>query len=205
MFEPRSCPPAGRPTPTLSFSQAGTYVVVLETNRATSELPAIRFNDYIKAEGIAPAIAARPSPARPIRRAASSTAAGPRRSSAIGNVTTPQPQVTRPVGLTARDRSGRDPTGADFDMTLPVTILYQGRPLAGRVRQAQQSRFRRPPGRHGDQRRPWHRSVHQVPFKGLWQLNVVWTTPIKDPKADFDTVFLQPDVRLESRAAAVAH
>ena len=42
-----------------SFTAPGTYVIALETSRAISDLPAIRFNDYIKAEGIAPAIAAR--------------------------------------------------------------------------------------------------------------------------------------------------
>src|SRR5271154_6802368 len=41
----------------LTFSQPGAYVLVLETdNRAESHLPAIRFNDYLKVEGLTPAL-----------------------------------------------------------------------------------------------------------------------------------------------------
>src|SRR3984957_12091399 len=41
----------------LSFSRPGAYVLVLETdNRAQSHLPAIRFNDYLKVEGLTPAL-----------------------------------------------------------------------------------------------------------------------------------------------------
>ena len=45
----------GRPTDDgeLQFREPGTYLVVLETdNRAQSHLPAIRFNDYLRAEGL---------------------------------------------------------------------------------------------------------------------------------------------------------
>jgi hypothetical protein len=42
---------------TLKFSKPGTYVLVLETDsRAQSHLPAIRFNDYLKVEGLTPAL-----------------------------------------------------------------------------------------------------------------------------------------------------
>lgn len=181
-------PPGGPADANVSFSQAGTYVVVLETNRAASELPAIRFNDYIKAEGIAPAIST---------RAAANATDTPgrelysRRAKAIvriGTTTTPQPQVTRPVGMTLEIVPGRDPTAADFDMTLPVTVLYEGRPLAGAFVKLSNLDFDARPvataisDAHGG-------AVFKVPFKGLWQMNVVWTKAIKDPKADFDTVF----------------
>ena len=196
-------PPGGPADATLSFSQAGTYVVVLGTNRATSELPAIRFNDYIKAEGIAPAIAA---------RAAAGTTDTPgrelysRRAKAIvriGNAATPQPQVTRPVGLTLEIVPGRDPTAADFNMTLPVTILYQGRPLPGAFVKLNNLDFdARPVATAISDARGT--AVFTIPFKGLWQMNVVWTTPIKDPKADFDTVFSSLTFGW-SRGAPAAH
>ena len=181
-------PPGGPADATIGFSQPGAYVVVLETNRAASDLPAIRFNDYIKAEGIAPAIAA---------RAATGATDAPgrelysRRAKAIvrvGDAATAQPQVTRPVGMTLEIVPQRDPTAAGFDMTLPVTILYEGRPLAGAFVKLNNLDFDARPVATAitDARGA---ATFTVPFKGLWQMNVVWTKPIKDPKADFDTVF----------------
>ena len=181
-------PPGGPADANLSFSQAGTYVVVLETNRAVSDLPAIRFNDYITAEGIAPAIATRnaagatDTPGRELysRRAKAIVR--------IGNTTAAQPQVTRPVGMTLEIVPGRDPTAADFNMTLPVIIFYEGRPLAGAFVKLNNLDFDARPvataisDGHGA-------AVFKIPFKGLWQMNVVWTKPIKNPKAEFDTVF----------------
>ncbi len=181
-------PPGGPADANVSFSQPGTYVVVLETGRATSDLPAIRFNDYIQAEGITPAIAARATAGAtdtPGRELYSRRAKAIVR---IGNTTSAQPQVTRPVGMTLEIVPGRDPTASDFDMMLPVTILYEGRPLAGAFVKLNNLDFDARPvataisDSHGT-------AAFKVPFKGLWQLNVVWTKSIKDPRADFDTVF----------------
>ena len=187
-IRPALTPPGGPADASLSFSQPGAYVVVLETNRAASDLPAIRFNDYLKAEGIAPAIAA---------RAAARTTDSPgrevysRRAKAIvrvGEAAAAQPQVTRPVGLTLEIVPRRDPTAAGFDMTLPVTVLYHGQPLAGAFVKLNNLDFdARPVATAVTDSRGG--ATFAVPFKGLWQLNVVWTTPIRDPKADFDTVF----------------
>jgi len=181
-------PPGGPADANVEFSQAGAYVLVLATNRAASELPAIRFNDYIKAEGIAPAIAARTvagTTGMPGREVYSRRAKAIVRIGAAGPA---QPQVTRPVGLTLEIVPGRDPTAADFDLTLPVTVLYEGRRLAGAFVKLNNLDFDARPvatvitdGRGS--------AVFKVPFKGLWQMNVVWTKPITDPKADFDTVF----------------
>lgn len=181
-------PAGGAADAEVAFAAPGTYVVVLETTRAESNLPAIRFNDYIKAEGLAPAIAARArgksadTPGRELysRRAKSLVAIGPG--------TTPQPQVTRPVGLTLEIVPDRDPYGAAFDMTLPVTVYYQGKPLAGAMVKLNNLDFdARPVAVHPTD--AGGHAVFTVPFKGLWQMNVVWTRPINDARADFDTVF----------------
>ncbi len=181
--------PAGGPSDAdIGFSVPGSYIVVLETSRAESILPAIRFNDYVKAEGIAPAIAA---------RAATGTTEAPgrefysRRAKAlirIGDGAAPQPQVTRPVGLTLEIVPGVDPTAPAFAMSLPVTVLYAGRPLAGAFVKLTNLDFDgRPVATHVTD--AGGHATFAIPFKGLWQMNVVWTRPIKDPKADFDTVF----------------
>ena len=172
----------------LSFSAAGSYIIVLETSRSESNLPSIRFNDYIKAEGIVPALAT---------RAAAKTTDTPgrefysRRAKAlirVGAGTTPQPQLTRPVGMTLEIVPGVDPTAPGFDLTLPVTILYEGKPLAGAFVKLTNLDFDgRPVATHLTDAKG--QATFAIPFKGLWQMNVVWTKPIKDPRADFDTVF----------------
>ena len=172
----------------VSFSAPGSYIVVLETSRSESILPSIRFNDYIKAEGIVPALAT---------RAAAKTTDAPgrefysRRAKAlvrIGAGTTPQPQIMRPAGLTLEIVPGVDPTAPGFDLTLPVTILYEGRPLPGAFVKLTNLDFDgRPVATHLTDAKG--QAVFAIPFKGLWQMNVVWTKPIKDPRADFDTVF----------------
>ncbi len=181
-------PPGGPSDANISFSQPGTYLVVLRTNRAVSDLPAIRFNDYIKSEGIAPAIAARAATGANDTPGRELYSRGAKAIVRVGAATAPQPQVTRPVGMTLELVPGRDPTTADFDMTLPVTVLYDGKPLAGAFVKLNNLDFDARPvataisDAHGA-------VIFKVPFKGLWQMNVVWTKVIKDPRADFDTVF----------------
>lgn len=187
----------------IAFAAPGAYTVILETTRAASDLPAIRFNDYIKAEGIVPAITARQAhgatdaPGRELYS---------RRAKAIiriGNSTVAQPQVTRPIGMTLEIVPGRDPTAADFNMILPITVLYAGQPLAGAYVKLNNLDFDARPvatattDAHGS-------AVFTVPFKGLWQMNVVWTKPIRDTKADFDTVFSSLTFGW-SRATATGH
>lgn len=181
--------PAGGPMDaSVSFSAPGSYIVILETTRAESNLPAIRFNDYIKAEGITPAIVARAkgtvtdTPGRELysRRAKALVR--------IGEGVGPQPQITRPVGLTLEIVPAVDPTAPGFTMTLPVTIMYHGRPLSGALVKLNNLDFdARPVETHLTDEAG--RATFTIPFKGEWQMNVVWTQSIKDPRADFDTVF----------------
>lgn len=181
-------PPGGKSDADVSFSVPGSYIVVLETSRSESNLPAIRFNDYIKAEGIVPALTSRAATGAtdtPGRELYSRRAKALIR---IGTGTAPQPQMLRPVGLTLEIVPGIDPTAPDFAMTLPVTILYEGKPLVGAFVKLNNLDFdSRPVATQVTDGKG--RASFKVPFKGLWQMNVVWTKPIKDPRADFDTVF----------------
>jgi uncharacterized GH25 family protein len=182
-------PPSSASDAEMRFGTPGTYIVVLETTRAESVLPGIRFTDYITAEGIAPAVDLRArnkttdSPGRELysRRAKALVR--------IGASTAPQPQVTRPVGMTLEIVPTRDPYALGSDMTLPVTILYEGHPLAGAFVKLNNLDFdARPVETHKTDANG--RATFTIPFRGLWQMNVVWTKPISgNPKADFDTVF----------------
>lgn len=179
--------PGDKADASVTFARSGTYVVVLETTPALSELPALRFNDYLAAEGITPAIAARvmakttdtPGREQYSRRAKTLVK--------IGESPVAQPQVTRPIGLTLEIVPERDPY-ASADPVLPVTVYYRGKRLAGALVKLNNLDFDARPVATA-RTDTSGRASFTIPFKGLWQFNVVWTASVKNPRADFDTVF----------------
>ena len=117
--------------PPMSFGAPGTHIVALQSGHAVSELPGVRFTNYLKEEGLTPALAAR-------TRNRTSNAAGreiySRRAKAliqVGPGGAAQPHVTRPVGMTLEIVPERDPYAPSRTTALPIRVLYEGRPLAG--------------------------------------------------------------------------
>jgi uncharacterized GH25 family protein len=174
----------------LKFGAAGTHVLVLQTNSSASTLPSIRFNDYLKQEGLTPALDLRArtrtqdQPGREIysRRAKALVQVGPASRA-------PQPWVTRPVGLSLEIVPEVNPYAAGAGPELPVYIVFNGRRLPGATVMLNNLAFDGRPletvvsDANG-------RAVFRVPRTGFWQLNVLWTQPLKgDPRADFDTTF----------------
>ena len=182
-------PPGTAQDGVLTFTTPGTHVIVLETNLAASELPSIRFNDYIKVEGLTPALVQRErlklmdSHGREVysRRAKALVQVGP--------VSGAQPQVTHAVGLTLEIVPLRNPYALALGELLPVEILYQGKPLPGALVKLNNLDFdARPIEVHLTDASG--RTAFDPPRRGKWQLNVIWTKPlIGNPKADFETVF----------------
>ena len=181
------------PTPdndgTIAFKGAGTYVVAFQSNYAESNLPSIRYNDYIKVEGLTPALALRErtkttdTPGREIYS---------RRAKAlidVGDSKAPQPWVTRPVGLSLEIVPEKNPYSLAPNEELPVRILYEGKPLAGALVKLTNLEFDvRPIAMHLSDAQG--RASFAVPRTGTWLVNVIWTKPITgNPKADFDTTF----------------
>lgn len=168
----------------------GLHVVALQSTNAFSELPATRFNDYAKEEGLAAIAAAR------LRDGATGKAGRERysrRAKALIQVgrATPANQAlaTRPVGLTLEIVPDRNPYFLDRSRILPLHVLYNGRRLANAtVKLTNLAADERPVAvavtdRTGSVR-------FRVPAKGRWLVNVVWGEPVKgDPKADFSTIF----------------
>lgn len=200
--------PGGPVDGAVIFAAPGTHILVLETNLAQSELPSIRFNDYIKVEGMTPAIAAR-------ERLHLTDSTGrelySRRAKALvqaGDPTGPQPQVTRPVGLTLEIVPQRNPYALAPTDPVPVQILYQGRPLAGALVKLNNLDFdARPIETHLSDARGM--ASFNPPRHGKWQLNVIWTKPLTgNPKADFETIFSSltfgfPSPRLPSQVRSL--
>ena len=172
----------------LTLRTPGTHVVVLESGPALSVLPAIRFNDYLAVEGLTPAIVQR-------QRTGTTQTEGreyySRRAKTlirVGTGTGAQPHVTRPTQLKLEIVPQKNPYDLKAGEALPLLILYEGRPLSGATVKLNNLDSDAEPvaQRRSDAK---GRAAFSVPLRGRWQLNVIWTQPIKNPNADFETVF----------------
>jgi uncharacterized GH25 family protein len=174
----------------LRFPRPGLQVLGFETNGAYSELPGLRFTDYLRAEGLTLALDLRArthaadAPGREVyrRRAKALVLAGV--ASAADDAV-----AVRPLGFSLEIVPERNPYAVGFDGQLPVRVLYDGRPLAGATVKLNNLDFdARPIETHltdaaGE-------AIFRLPRIGAWQLNVIWTKPIAgDGKADFETTF----------------
>jgi len=169
----------------------GTYVLVLQTDDgAQTHLPAIRFNDYLKVEGLTPALEQR---ARLQRMDADGSERYSRCAKSIVQVGQPraglQGQVDKPVGLPLEIVPEANPYGTKRPATLPVRVLYAGHALAGALIKLTNLANDASPlevritDRDG-------RAIFTMPNAGAWLLNVIWTKPLpRSEETDFETVF----------------
>lgn len=172
------------------FGAPGLYVLGMQSNYAFSVLPAIRFDDYAKEEGLVLISAARkrlgqsakPGRERYSRRAKSLIQVG---TQSVAN----QWFATRPIGLKLEIVPDRNPYALGSSRLLPVHVLYSGRRLANATVKLTNL---------GNDAKPVAiaitdsagRARFRVPAAGNWLLNVVWGEPIAgDPRFDFDTTF----------------
>ena len=163
----------------LNFSRPGTYVVAMQTTPAESDLPALRYNSYATEEGLTPALLLRQRTGRADSNGREIYSRRVKALVQVGRAAGPQPQVTRPIGLSLEIVPERD----------PYRVLYEGRPLAGALVKLTNLDFdTRPVEMHRSDRAG--RAAFSVPNHGAWLINVIWTKPIRgNPKADFDTTF----------------
>ncbi|MDQ3143385.1 MAG: DUF4198 domain-containing protein [Pseudomonadota bacterium] len=172
------------------FDRPGLHVVALQSDYALSDLPAIRFNDYAKEEGLALIIATRartgqtnrPGREKYSRRAKALVQVGPM-------TRANQALATRPIGLKLEIVPERNPYALGSNRRLPVRVLYKGRPLANAtVKLTRLENDERPAGVAVTNAAG--RAVFRVPAAGAWQMNVVWGEPVaNDRRVDFDTTF----------------
>lgn len=174
----------------MRFASPGIHIVTLTTSHAQSDLPAIRFNDYLAVEGLTPAIDLRRRnrqtgrPGREIysRRAKALVRVG------LGPVTT-SPHVTRPIGMTLEIVPFQNVYTAPSDQAVTFIVYYKGRPLQGAlVKLHNLGADERPAATQ--RTNAAGRVAFIFPRRGAWQLNVVWTEPLSGHStADFDTTF----------------
>lgn len=158
----------------------GGHLMVLETDdKAQSHLPAIRFNDYLKAEGLTPALEERERTGRTNRDGSERYS---RRAKALIGVGPGDPLFTHRVGLTLE-------IVPEPGAGLPVRVFYKDQPLAGALVKLTDLDHDEEPyqTRRTDET---GRAAFALPQKGSWLLNVIWTEA-QGPAAetDFATIF----------------
>ena len=173
------------------FTQPGAYLLVLQTDyRAQTHLPSLRFNDYLKAEGLTAALEQR---ARLHLVDADGSERYSRCAKAIVQVgrsaARPQKLISKPLGLPLEIVPEVSPYDVPRSATLPVRVIYAGHPLAGALIKLTNLQDDASPFevRHTDDQ---GRASFTMPSAGSWLLNVIWTKPLpRSDETDFETVF----------------
>ena len=169
----------------------GLYVIVLQTDdHAQSHLPAIRFNDYVRVEGLTPASDYR---TRLNRMETDGSERYSRCAKSLVQVgdsgTETQSQVNKPVGLPLEIVPEVNPYAMTRFPNFPVTVIYLGQPLAGAlVKLTNLKDDARPLEMHLTDRDG--RASFAMPSSGSWLLNVIWTRALPaSEETEFETVF----------------
>lgn len=175
----------------LQLQQPGTYVVVLETdNQAQSHLPSIRFNDYLRAEGLTAAIAQRQ---HAHKMDANGSENYSRHSKALVQFQAPGAEssslVTQPVGMTLEIVPDVNPYATPRPASLPVHVLFEGKPLTGAlIKLTNLDHDAEPVETHLTSAEG--RASFAMPERGRWLLNVIWSQPLPATReTDFETWF----------------
>jgi uncharacterized GH25 family protein len=174
----------------LRLSSAGPQVLVLQTDdRAESHLPALRYNDYLKAEGLTPALALRARTRRTDMDGSENYSRQAKALVQVGPAGGSQAQVLRPIGLPLEIVPEHSPYAQPRSATLPVRVIFEGRPLAGAlVKLTDLAHDAAPAEMHRTDAAG--RATFTMPARGQWLLNVIWTKPQpKTRETDFETVF----------------
>lgn len=168
----------------------GIHVLAMQSTYAVSELPAVRFNDYAKEEGLALIVAHR---ARTGKVNAAGRERYSRRAKALVRVGNPtaanQAVATRAVGLKLEIVPERNPYALGASRMLPVRVLYNGKRLPGAtVKLTDLARDAKPVAIGVTDRDG--RVAFRIPPRSDWLLNVVWGEPVLgDARVDYDTTF----------------
>jgi len=169
----------------------GAHVLVLQTdNRAQTHLPSLRFNDYLRAEGLTPALDQR---ARQNRMDADGSERYSRCAKSVIQVgavgSGSNAQVTRPVGLPLEIVPEDNLYAMPRPATLRIRVIYAKRPLTGAlVKLTNLENDATPFEVHPTDGEG--RATFTMPHSGMWLLNVIWTKALpRSEETDFETIF----------------
>jgi uncharacterized GH25 family protein len=174
----------------LRLQAPGVYVLVLETDdRAQSHLPAIRFNDYLRVEGLTPALEQRERAHRMDSDGSENYRRCTKAIVQVGTAGSGLQALTTPVGLRLEIVPEVNPYAQPRPAQLPVRVIYESRPLAGALIKLTDLNHDDAPLETHLTDRAGHASF-AMPDRGQWLLNVIWTKPLPSSReTDFETVF----------------
>ena len=175
---------------TVVFRKPGTYLLVLQTDaRAYSLLPAIRFNEYLRVEGLIPALLFRERTHRTNTDGSEAYSRQAKTIIRVGAEPDSAASVTRPLGLPLEIVPDVDPYAEPAAKKLPVHVLYHGLPLSGAlVKLTNLAHDADPMETHVTDEKG--RAIFNAPHCGDWLLNVIWTQVASaSSDADFQTTF----------------
>jgi uncharacterized GH25 family protein len=172
------------------FQHSGAYVLVLETDDdAHSRLPAGPFNEYLKAEGLTPALEQRHRTHRMDEDGIESYGRRAKSLVQVGSLAGSQAQFTKPLGLRLEIVPEVSPYAEPRAVTFPVRVIYEGRPLADALIKLTNLEHDAKPV-ETQVTNDSGRATFNMPVSGSWLLSVVWTKPRADSQdAEFETTF----------------
>lgn len=171
--------------------ELGAHILILQTdNRAQTHLPPIRFNDYLKAEGLTPALQQRDRLHQTDRDGSERYSRCAKSIVQVGSMMAqPRSQVTEPVGLPLEIVPEVNPYRTPQPANFPVRVFYEGHPLSGALVKLTDLRKDASPYEAHLTDSGGH-ATFEMPRAGSWLLNVIWTKPLAAAdEADFETVF----------------
>ena len=193
-------PLAGRGAARVRLRAPGAHIVAFEGRIARSDLPAGEFLDYARKEGLTPILARHEGRDDAgvetySRRGKAYVRVGDARVGEAENAGD-ESHLTEPLGHTLELVPGVDPTRLEPGGTLPLTVLWQGEPLAGaRVSFGPIGDTAGADGERGAERSDEDgRVAFEVPMAGEWMAHVIWSRVLPENSgtvgdADYDTVF----------------
>jgi len=185
-----------------ALEKPGAHLLVFQTDdRAQTHLPSLRFNDYLRAEGLTPALDQRIRLHRMDRDGSENYSRCAKSILEVGpGGAGSQSQVTRLVGLPLEIVPERSPYAKPRSPTLPIRVLYLGRPLGGAlVKLTRLEDDAAPAETHLTDRAG--RATFAMPSSGTWLLNVIWTRiQPSSAETDYDTVFSSLSFGFTARA-----
>ena len=164
----------------------GTHMLAFTSNQTLSDLPADKFNPYAEHEGLVLPLAKRKAEATTGSNGRELYSRRAKVLVQVGRDATPG--VTRPIGQTLEIVPARNPYALKPGEPLRLRIWFHGAPLPG----ASVVLERLGEGaKHGTPVISDSKGevVFPIARGGQWKANVVWSYPITDPRADYETIF----------------
>lgn len=168
------------------LSEVGTHIIAFTSAHAANDLDPAAFNKYVDHEGL---VLIREHRRLNRRRNEHGREIYSRRAKAlvqVGDVITDT--VSKPIGQTLEIVPTINPYLLKADEPLRARIWFHGRPLVGASVVLESLG---PQAIHGTPIVSDKDGLvtFQHPGAGAWKINVVWSYPITDPRADYETIF----------------